>query len=154
MFKRKTSPALGIIAARGLTACALGGNGAGADPSGASYTIKFGNVISAGDTQDQKLCVMQVPLHIAFWESIGASQATMAFPEVFTALQQGVVDGVENPRRTHVPGKVHRGRGQHHLPRCDQLITAPWTRLERCGPAGASRPTAPVRALDPQERTP
>ena len=49
------------------------------------------------DMKGQKLRVMQVPLHIAFWESIGAAPTPMAFPEVFTALQQGVVDGVENP---------------------------------------------------------
>ncbi|MCL7944665.1 TRAP transporter substrate-binding protein [Marinobacter sp. ATCH36] len=44
-----------------------------------------------------KLRTMQVPKHIAYWESIGASPTPLAFPEVFTSLQQGVVDGVENP---------------------------------------------------------
>ena len=221
MFKRKTAIVLGAIAALGLSACApAGGNGGGA-AEGSSYTIKFGNVISAGDTQNQaydyfaelvnersdgritvevypdsqlggeremveavqagnlemtapsvgvlanfddslqvfdfpfifedaetaykvldseigdemlsgieesgltalgwgengfrnlamttdtvvepadikgkKLRTMQVPMHIAYWESMGAAPTPMAFPEVFTALQQGVVDGVENP---------------------------------------------------------
>ena len=53
--------------------------------------------LSPADMQGQKLRTMQVPMHIAFWESIGAAPTPMAFPEVFTALQQGVVDGVENP---------------------------------------------------------
>lgn len=221
MFKRKSALALGVIAALSLTACASGGDSGASKADGDSYTIKFGHVISAGDTQNQayeyfaelvnersdgritvevypdsqlggeremieavqagnlemtapsigvlanfddslqvfdfpfifedaetayevldselgtellsgveesgitalgwgengfrnlamtgdevllpedmkgkKLRTMQVPMHIAFWESIGAAPTPMAFPEVFTALQQGVVDGVENP---------------------------------------------------------
>lgn len=54
-------------------------------------------VVTPEQMAGQKLRVMQVPLHIAYWESIGAAPTPMAFPEVFTALQQGVVDGVENP---------------------------------------------------------
>lgn len=53
--------------------------------------------LTPADMKGQKLRTMQVPMHIAFWESIGAAPTPMAFPEVFTALQQGVVDGVENP---------------------------------------------------------
>ncbi len=221
MFTRKGAVALGIVAALSLTACAAGGDSGSGKAEGSSYTIKFGNVISAGDTQNQaydyfaelvsersdgritvevypdsqlggeremveavqagnlemtapsvgvlanfddslqvfdfpfifedadtayevldseigdsmlegieesgltalgwgengfrnlamtkqtitspdemkgqKLRTMQVPMHIAYWESIGAAPTPMAFPEVFTALQQGVVDGVENP---------------------------------------------------------
>ena len=64
----------------------------------------FRNLAMTGDTvllpedmKGKKLRTMQVPMHIAYWESIGAAPTPMAFPEVFTALQQGVVDGVENP---------------------------------------------------------
>ncbi|MGO1434534.1 MAG: TRAP transporter substrate-binding protein [Canibacter sp.] len=49
------------------------------------------------DMKGKKLRTMQVPMHITYWESLGAAPTPMAFPEVFTALQQGVVDGVENP---------------------------------------------------------
>ena len=221
MFTRKAALALGAAAALALTACSSGGDSGAEKAEGSSYTIKFGNVISEGDTQNQayeyfaelvsersdgritievypdsqlggeremveavqannleitapsigvlanfddslqvfdfpfmfedaqtaydvldgdignsmlagiedtgvkvlgwgengfrnlamtkataitpedmkgqKLRTMQVPMHIAFWESIGAAPTPMAFPEVFTALQQGVVDGVENP---------------------------------------------------------
>ena len=221
MFTRKGAWAIGVVAALTLTACASGSDATEGAGDGASYTIKFGNVISAGDTQNQaydyfaelvnersdgritvevypdsqlggeremieavqagnlemtapsvgvlanfddslqvfdfpfifedaetayevldseigdemlsgieesgltalgwgengfrnlamtdetvtspdeiagkKLRTMQVPMHIAYWESLGAAPTPMAFPEVFTALQQGVVDGVENP---------------------------------------------------------
>lgn len=37
------------------------------------------------------------PMFIEAFESFGASPTPMAFPEVFTALQQGTIDGQENP---------------------------------------------------------
>ncbi len=55
------------------------------------------NILLPEDMKGKKLRTMEVPMHIAYWESIGAAPTPMPFPEVFTALQQGVVDGVENP---------------------------------------------------------
>jgi tripartite ATP-independent transporter DctP family solute receptor len=37
------------------------------------------------------------PMAIAVWEALGAKPTPMAFSEVFTALQQGTVEGQENP---------------------------------------------------------
>lgn len=54
-------------------------------------------VTTPDEMAGQSLRTMEVPLHIAYWESIGANPAPLAFPEVYTSLQQGVVDGVENP---------------------------------------------------------
>lgn len=54
-------------------------------------------VTTPDEMEGVKLRTMQVPKHIAYWESIGAAPTPMPFPEVFTSLQQGVVDGVENP---------------------------------------------------------
>jgi predicted nucleic acid-binding Zn-ribbon protein len=34
---------------------------------------------------------------IQSWQRMGASPTSMEFPEVFTALQQGAIDGQENP---------------------------------------------------------
>ncbi|WP_293696453.1 TRAP transporter substrate-binding protein [uncultured Agrococcus sp.] len=62
-----------------------------------NLAMTSGSVTSPSEMQGVKLRTMEVPLHIAFWESIGAAPTPMAFPEVYTALQQGVVDGVENP---------------------------------------------------------
>ncbi|MGY6409834.1 MAG: TRAP transporter substrate-binding protein [Alkalilacustris sp.] len=43
------------------------------------------------------LRTMENRVHMAAFEGIGASPTPMAFPEVFGALQQGVIDGQENP---------------------------------------------------------
>ena len=56
-----------------------------------------GTVKTPDEMKGIKLRTMQVPMHIAYWKSIGAAPTPMPFPEVFTSLQQGVVDGVENP---------------------------------------------------------
>ena len=37
------------------------------------------------------------PMAIAVWQALGAKPTPMAFSEVFTALQQGTVEGQENP---------------------------------------------------------
>jgi len=40
---------------------------------------------------------MENPIHITAYKAFGIVPTPMAFPEVFTALQQGTVDGQENP---------------------------------------------------------
>lgn len=62
-----------------------------------NLAMKNGTVKSPDQMMGIKLRTMQVPLHIAYWKSIGAAPTPVSFPEVFSALQQGVVDGVENP---------------------------------------------------------
>ncbi|MBW6393510.1 MULTISPECIES: TRAP transporter substrate-binding protein [Halomonadaceae] len=44
-----------------------------------------------------RLRVPNVPLFVDTWEALGARPTPMAFSEVFTALQQNVIDGQENP---------------------------------------------------------
>ena len=49
------------------------------------------------DVKGLKMRTMENPVHIAAYKSLGIITTPMAFPEVFTALQQGTVDGQENP---------------------------------------------------------
>ena len=49
------------------------------------------------DMKGMKLRVMENPLHVAAWKAIGCNPTPMAYGEVFTALQQGTIDGQENP---------------------------------------------------------
>jgi tripartite ATP-independent transporter DctP family solute receptor len=43
---------------------------------------------------------MENPVHLAIWEALGANPTPMAFGELFSAMEQGVVDGQENPWST------------------------------------------------------
>ena len=54
-------------------------------------------VRTPADLQGLKLRTMENRVHMEAFSEMGASPTPMAFPELFTALQQGVVDGQENP---------------------------------------------------------
>ena len=49
------------------------------------------------DLKGLKMRTMENPVHIRAYKTLGIVTTPMAFPEVFTALQQGTVDGQENP---------------------------------------------------------
>lgn len=44
-----------------------------------------------------KLRVPNVPVFVAAWQAMGANPTPMAFSEVFTSLQNGTIEGQENP---------------------------------------------------------
>lgn len=49
------------------------------------------------DLKGLKIRVMDNPVQIKIWESLGANPTPIPFPELYTALQQGTVDAQENP---------------------------------------------------------
>lgn len=59
------------------------------------YTT-FGPVETPADLAGKKLRVQESDLHIAMAEAMGASATPMAFGELYTGLQSGVVDAAEN----------------------------------------------------------
>ena len=54
-------------------------------------------VKTPADLKDLKLRTMENQVHMEAFRAAGASPTPMAFPEVFAALQQKVIDGQENP---------------------------------------------------------
>jgi len=57
-------------------------------------------VASAADFDGLKIRTMENDLHLDAFRALGANPTPMAFTELFTALQQGTVDGQENPYAT------------------------------------------------------
>jgi tripartite ATP-independent transporter DctP family solute receptor len=55
-----------------------------------------GPVETPADLDGQKLRVQESPLNIAMAEALGASATPMAYGELYTGLQSGVVDAAEN----------------------------------------------------------
>ncbi len=49
------------------------------------------------DVEGMKIRTMENDVHLAAWKAFGANPTPMAFSEVFTAMQQGTIDGQENP---------------------------------------------------------
>lgn len=54
-------------------------------------------VKTPADVEGLKVRTMENPIHLAAWRALGANPTPMAFGELFSAMQQGVVDGQENP---------------------------------------------------------
>jgi len=54
-------------------------------------------VTSPDDLEGLKLRTMENEVHMAAFNGLGAAPTPMAWPEVFTSLQLGVIDGQENP---------------------------------------------------------
>ena len=77
--------------AKGFKALAWGENGF------RHMTNSKRDVKTPEDLKGLKMRTMENPVHIAAYKGLGIITTPMAFPEVFTALQQGTVDGQENP---------------------------------------------------------
>ncbi|MEZ5665648.1 MAG: TRAP transporter substrate-binding protein [Burkholderiaceae bacterium] len=68
---------------------------------------------SADDARGMKLRTMENRVHMDGYKTFGILPTPMAWPEVFTALQQGTVDGQENPIPVILSNKL--SQVQKHL---------------------------------------
>ncbi|OSP55901.1 TRAP transporter substrate-binding protein [Pseudoruegeria sp. SK021] len=59
------------------------------------------------DLAGLKLRTMENPVHIEAFQTLGAAPTPMAWPEVISALQQGTIDGQENPLSVIVSAKLN-----------------------------------------------
>lgn len=59
------------------------------------------------DLAGLKLRTMENPVHIEAFKTLGAAPTPMGWPEVVSALQQGTIDGQENPLSVIVSSKLN-----------------------------------------------
>jgi tripartite ATP-independent transporter DctP family solute receptor len=64
-------------------------------------------VKSPADLKGLKIRVMETPLYITMIKALGASPTPMAWTEVYTSMQQGVIDGHENPVGVILSNKIY-----------------------------------------------
>lgn len=62
---------------------------------------------SIDDVQGLKMRVPEIPAMVEGWKAIGANPTPMAWSEVYTGLEQGVIDGQENPIPFIHGGRIH-----------------------------------------------
>lgn len=62
-----------------------------------NLTTSKKDVEKVSDLNGLKIRTMANEIHLEAWKAMGANPTPMAFSELFTALQQGTVDGEENP---------------------------------------------------------
>ncbi|MFT4192182.1 MAG: TRAP transporter substrate-binding protein [Comamonas sp.] len=63
-------------------------------------------VVRPEDFKGLKIRTMENPVHITAFKTLGAAPTPMAWPEVTGALQQGTIDGQENPLSVIVSAKL------------------------------------------------
>lgn len=64
-------------------------------------------VHSPKDLTGLKIRVQETPIYVTEMKALGAQPTPIAFPETYTALQTGVVDGEENPLPTMIFAKFY-----------------------------------------------
>ncbi|SMB89647.1 tripartite ATP-independent transporter solute receptor, DctP family [Pasteurella testudinis DSM 23072] len=71
-------------------------------PNGARVFSSSKSLSNPDQFKGQKMRMPNNPIHVKVAELLGANVAIMGLGEVFTALEQGVVDGQDNPMSTFV----------------------------------------------------
>jgi tripartite ATP-independent transporter DctP family solute receptor len=79
-------------------------------------------VKSLEDVKGLKIRTLENELHIDLWKILGANPAPMPYTELFTALEQGVVDGQENPAGNITTGNFFEV--QKHVTKTDHIYNA------------------------------
>lgn len=72
-----------------------------------SLTNSVRPVNEPADLKGMKVRVMESPVFIDFFETLGANAIPMSFTELFTGLQQGTVEAQENPPSLIYSSKFH-----------------------------------------------
>lgn len=65
-------------------------------------------MMQASDASGLKMRTMENKVHMDGYKTMGIQPTPMAFPEVFGALQQGVIDGQENPIPVILSAKLYQ----------------------------------------------
>ncbi|MEA2119647.1 TRAP transporter substrate-binding protein [Halovibrio sp. HP20-50] len=79
---------------------------------------------------------MENPVQLSIWQALGANPTPMAFGEVFSAMEQGVIDGQENPWSTILTSNFHEvqdyGSETRHVytPFIIMMSERTWDRLD------------------------
>ncbi len=91
------------------------------------------------DLKGLKIRTMENPVHITAFRALGAAPTPMAWPEVIGALQQGTIDGQENPLSVIVSAKLPEVQkhltltGHVYSPAALLVSTKLWNSLDAAG---------------------
>lgn len=95
------------------------------NPSGIrSVTNNKRPIRKVEDLKGLKIRTMQNPMHIAMFKAMGANPTPLSYSELYTALQQGVVDGQENGPVQIVDAHIEEVQKYYSMTRHLQGVTA------------------------------
>jgi tripartite ATP-independent transporter DctP family solute receptor len=133
---------------------------------GARHTTANKPINTPADLKGMKIRVPQAPLYMMYTKAVGANATPIAFAEVYLALQQGTVDGQENPLPTIQAKKFYEVQSHinltgHIVESLVTVVSGPlWNRLnaqekqtfEEVFKQAASRASAAIR--DSEQKLP
>ncbi len=98
-----------------------------------SFTNNKRMVKTADDMKGLKIRTMDIPVHMEMVKALGASPTPVAWMELYSALQTGVVDGQENSALTIIAGSLQEVQKYYtldnHFMGTAYIITSePWMR--------------------------
>ena len=74
---------------------------------GVRHTETVKPVVSPEDIKGMKIRTQNTTIHVKGFECLGATPTPMALSDVYTSLQQGTIDGLENPISVLYSGAYH-----------------------------------------------
>jgi tripartite ATP-independent transporter DctP family solute receptor len=92
-------------------------------------------VETPADLSGLTIRTMENPIHITAFKELGARPTPIAWPELYAALQQGVVDGEENPLSNILTAKLYQVQkyltltGHVYAPTLVMISPAAWNKL-------------------------
>ncbi|APX93517.1 ABC transporter substrate-binding protein [Halomonas sp. 1513] len=104
--------------------------------SNSARPVESPDDVAGLDVRGLSVRTMENPVHLAIWETLGANPTPMAFGELFSAMEQGVVDGQENPWSTILTSNFHEvqdyGSETRHVytPFIKMISERTWDRLD------------------------
>jgi tripartite ATP-independent transporter DctP family solute receptor len=101
------------------------------------------------DLKGLKMRTMENPIHIQAYKQFGILPTPMAFTEVFTALQQGTVDGQENPLSVITAAKLDQVQKNLSL---TGHVYSPAVILMNKGSGTSCRPPTSRRSSTPRRK--
>lgn len=79
----------------------------GALTSGARHIMTREPLASFADLKGRKIRTVQNPVHVATFNAFGANATAIAYPEVYSSLQTGVVDGADAANTNYFTEKFY-----------------------------------------------
>lgn len=75
--------------------------------NGARQLMSTFPILTPEDVRGKKMRVIQNPIHIALWRQVGANPVPIPAPEVYNAMQTGVVDYFDNTATNYLTFKFY-----------------------------------------------
>ena len=110
------------------------------DAGSRSFYNKERPIKTLDDLNGLKIRVMQNPIFVEMVNAMGGNGLSVAFNELYTAMQTGVVDGAE---RIEQLGRQRRRRTSHSF----GFSGFVWLRISKCSTGPSSDPVSPLSAM-------